>query len=635
MIRQGTCPGADLLCASRLIGLEKPGGGVRPIAIGDLVYRVAMKAILTTSYRPDMLLPFQLGVNSPGGVEPAIFLLQEAISGPNQADFQELASINLENAFNSVDRASIAASVATYAPTFYKAATWAYNSPSVLLLEDGSAIASAKGVRQGDPLGPLFFSLAFRPTLEALAQKLPSAALVAYLDDLYILNKAQGSLQAAKEILDQSPFRLNLLKSQERPIQALKSEGIKALGTFIGPIAQRQGFLQGKINTLQSALEALQDLPKQHSLLLLRGSIQLLLRHLQRQLDPIRLDHLWGEIDSLIQQAIKAILARRPKDPNPDLIAIPVREGGLGIPLYKDLARNLFQAAREASEPVLEKIRASLQLPYTFSRDPSPKIRKTAQEVLKATNRARLACFLETCPTSYKQARLENASYLGRKWLSVLPTRKDLSFADTEITEALRSRLFYPIKPTSLPCSHCGSIPAFGHEDTCKGANRRWIARHDAVTRAFYKALSSQPTLEAEKEPLVQRETSLRADLAITLGTSRHFYDIQIVAISKDSAREDPYSTLKEAAEEKKRKYRCLGAFFHPLIISAGGLMDLETAKTYQKLQDLIGPWAASQLDQAIGLALTRTRATSAASIARDTPRDLARSLWNTSRRSS
>jgi hypothetical protein len=330
---------------------------------------------------------------------------------------------------------------------------------------------------------------------------------VAYLDDLYILNKAQGSLQAAKEVLDQSPFRLNLLKSQERPIQALKSEGIKALGTFIGPIAQRQGFLQGKINTLKSALEALQDLPKQHSLLLLRGSIQLLLRHLQRQLDPIGLDHLWGEIDSLIQQAIKAILARRPsdlpKDPNPDLIAIPVREGGLGIPLYKDLAKNLFQAAREASEPVLEKIRASLQLPYIFSRDPSPKIRKTAQEVLKATNRARLACFLETCPTSYQQARLENASYLGRKWLSVLPTRKDLSFADTEITEALRSRLFYPIKPTSLPCNHCGSIPAFGHEDTCKGANRRWIARHDAVTRAFYKALSSQPTLEAEKEPLV------------------------------------------------------------------------------------------------------------------------------------
>jgi hypothetical protein len=87
MIRQGTAPGAPLLCASRLIGLEKPGGGVRPIAIGDLIYRVAMKAILLTSYNPSMLLPFQLGVNSPGGVEPAIFLLEEAIIGGNSANF--------------------------------------------------------------------------------------------------------------------------------------------------------------------------------------------------------------------------------------------------------------------------------------------------------------------------------------------------------------------------------------------------------------------------------------------------------------------------------------------------------------------------------------------------------------------
>ena len=62
--------------------------------------------------------------------------------------------------------------------------------------------------------------------------------------------------------------------------------------------------------------------------------------------------------------------------------------------------------------------------------------------------------------------------------------------------------------------------------------------------------------------------------------------------------------------------------------------MDLETAKTYRKLQDLIGPLAANQLDSSISLALMRTRATSAASIARDTLSNLARSIWNTSRAS-
>ncbi|XMA16108.1 hypothetical protein WAI453_008899 [Rhynchosporium graminicola] len=84
MIRQGTAPGVDLLCASRLIGLQKPDGGVRPIAIGDLIYKVALKAILATSFRPSMLLPNQLGVGSIGGVEPIIFLLDDAIIGPNR-----------------------------------------------------------------------------------------------------------------------------------------------------------------------------------------------------------------------------------------------------------------------------------------------------------------------------------------------------------------------------------------------------------------------------------------------------------------------------------------------------------------------------------------------------------------------
>jgi hypothetical protein len=55
--------------------------------------------------------------------------------------------------------------------------------------------------------------------------------------------------------------------------------------------------------------------------------------------------------------------------------------------------------------------------------------------------------------------------------------------------------------------------------------------------QAFYRALASLPTLEVQKEPLVDKVTSLRADLAVTLGISRYYYNIQIVTISKDSAK--------------------------------------------------------------------------------------------------
>jgi hypothetical protein len=121
--------------------------------------------------------------------------------------------------------------------------------------------------------------------------------------------------------------------------------------------------------------------------------------------------------------------------------------------------------------------------------------------------------------------------------------------------------------------------------------------------------------LEVEAEPLAGQGTQLRADFSITLGNSRYFYDVQIVAINNDSAKEEAYATLAEAAKEKRRKYRALGAFFHPIIISAGGLMDKETSKTYKSLRGLIGLTAAGWLDSSIALALTKTRAISAVSI--------------------
>jgi hypothetical protein len=111
--------GPDLLKAARLIGLQKDDGGVRPIAVGDLVYRVAMKAILKTSYRSDMLLPWQLGVNTPRGVKPAIFILEEAIQGENKGGYNSLTILDLSNAFNSIERASIAAAVAKHALYLY------------------------------------------------------------------------------------------------------------------------------------------------------------------------------------------------------------------------------------------------------------------------------------------------------------------------------------------------------------------------------------------------------------------------------------------------------------------------------------------------------------------------------------
>ena len=140
----------------------------------------------------------------------------------------------------------------------------------ILVTNSGQTLASAEGVRQGDPIAPLLFSIAIRPLLEHLQKALLKATIIAYLDNIYILSpESTPILPVVVEAFKDSPVGLNQQKSTKYSITQLQSTRLKALGTFIGPEAYCRTFLEGKIATLTTALATLKDLPKQYALLLL------------------------------------------------------------------------------------------------------------------------------------------------------------------------------------------------------------------------------------------------------------------------------------------------------------------------------------------------------------------------------
>ena len=188
------------------------------------------------------------------------------------------------------------------------------------------------------------------------------------------------------------------------------------------------------------------------------------------------------------------------------------------------------------------------------------------------------------------------------------------------MTKVLRIKFLLLVKPPISPYTACGAYPEISYEDICKGIKRRWIIRHNQITRAFITTLSNREDLKVKSKPtpvtaFLALKNSQRPDFSVLIGTFRHYYDVQIVAINKDSAREETYATLLEAANAKRLKYNALGPIFHPLILSAGGLMEAETAKTYKALQGLLGHSRAKWLDGYIASTLTQAQEIAATSI--------------------
>ena len=96
-----------LLYGASLIAFSKPGGGVRPIAIGSTLRRVTAKAAAFAfkTAAKSKLFPHQLGVAVPGGAEAAVHAARSYCSSSFlSADPILFLKIDFENAFNSIRR---------------------------------------------------------------------------------------------------------------------------------------------------------------------------------------------------------------------------------------------------------------------------------------------------------------------------------------------------------------------------------------------------------------------------------------------------------------------------------------------------------------------------------------------------
>ena len=283
---------AQHIAGASLLALQKPGGGVRPIAIGDVLRRLVAKCFckIYEEEAKTYLWPKQIGVAAPLGAEVGSQTVRQWCERNQTSEGKLIFVADFENAFNTIDRGMFLREVRHRMPGLARWVEWCYRRPTNLYF-DGVVIRSEVGVQQGDPLGPLLFALALQPVLVEVGN-IPGLDLsFSYLDDL-VLAGEQSVVVVGITLLKNSAvnlgLRLNMSKCELVPAVP-GGEGInwslfdqnmprkldgcfKLLGAPIGSKEYAQSLTNKRATKIQSCLDAIGELPDpQVALALLRS----------------------------------------------------------------------------------------------------------------------------------------------------------------------------------------------------------------------------------------------------------------------------------------------------------------------------------------------------------------------------
>ena len=348
-----------------LIALSKKCGGIRPIAIGNTLRRLASKIAMSsvTELQKELFWPHQLGVGVKLGGEIACHAIREFISKPIKED-QVILKTDFANAYNCLRRDTMLEKVQKHAPSLYCMAWQAYANPSNLIFGDEGTILSQLGIQQGDPMGSFLFALTTRDLM--LSCKSPLNAW--YLDDVVLGGQLHSVKEDLKRIIDSkkslgltvklSKCELMLLDSQSNIDSALEFPGIKViqpedltlLGAPVLPCAN-QKILSAKLDNLKTLTGRLKLLHEHDALYLLKNCMAIpkllyFLRTAPCFLNP----DLLAEYDDTIKTGLENILNVKMTDLVWDQVSLPTKLGGFGIRKTTELAISGYLSSVSAVE---------------------------------------------------------------------------------------------------------------------------------------------------------------------------------------------------------------------------------------------------------------------------------------------
>lgn len=614
----------EALVASRLIALDKCPG-VRPIGVGEVVRRVMGRAILAV-LKDDIMRavgPLQLCAGQEAGCEAAIHAIHQIFDDPST---DAVLQVDATNAFNSLNRETALRNIQVSCPAIATILTNTYRQDIPLFI-GGETIFSREGTTQGDPLAMAMYALAVSPLIKDLRDD--GCKQVWYADD----SSAGGrldKLEAWWESLQQrgpaygyfpNPNKSWLIVKEDRYEEAkekfrnsglnITSDGRRHLGSTVGTDTFTEAFVRSKVVDWVQEIEELSVFAKTqpHAVFAVFTHCTIHKWSFLSRTTPEVSDLLRPLEDAIQVHLLPALTGRDAVGPlERELIALPARLGGLGIPNPALQAPSAFQNSKEVSGPLTSLI---IEQSSEISQD-TAKRQSAAKSELKKRQldlaKTKQQELMEKMPTTLKRA-VEVASEKGAStWLTAIPLAEHgFLLSKGEFHDALHFRFGW--QPSRLPRTCvCGKAFTIDHSVICSYGGFPSL-RHNELRDITAKLMTqvchnvgTEPALQPLSGEILRMKSSNREDgarLDVVADNfwgdgQRAFFDVRVFHPMAQSYRQTRLNVCYKSREQEKR--RCYeerireverGTFAPLVFTTAGGMAPVATV-VYKRLASMI-----------------------------------------------
>ena len=608
--------------ACRLIAIDK-NPGIRPIGIGEVSRRILSKAILSV-IRNDIKEAAgstQLCVGQISGCEAGVHVMRKLLL---EKDNEAILFVDANNAFNSLNRKAALINIHSLCPSLAVIITNMYRGNTEMFIED-ETILSKEGTTQGDPLAMSMYGIAILPLIKRLnnlckqlwfADDAAAGGEINHLSEWWSKLKSLGPafgyhpnpsktwllvkeeyLETAKEIFAKSGINIS-------------STGRQHLGSALGSDSFVNEFVKSKIAKWILEMETLTKIartePQAAYAALTHGLIGKWL-YAMRTIPGI--SKLFAPLEEIIRNSfIPTITGRKAiTDAERDLLALPCRLGGLGIPNPTKISNQHYDTSIDVTAPLVELI---LEQKFHYSEEIEFQQKKKKSEAKKNKREQQKAeAQILNLPQSLSRAR-ELANEKGSSnWLTSLPLDSHgFALHKGAFRDALCLR--YGWIPDRLPTKcDCGEAFSIDHALNCpKGAFP--TLRHNEIRNFTGKCLAEvchDVCLEPVLQPLggeslnlatSNTEDNARADIRARgfWGNSHQcaFFDVKVFNPNAQTNKKFSLEACYRHHERsKKRTYEqrimeVEHGSFTPLIFSTSGGMGKLAQTFYKRLASLI-----------------------------------------------